>query len=79
MGDPPEIDKVGRYYYLDWPLITSPANLTGAPAASVRVGYAVANMPMSIQLTGKLFEDGKVLSAAHAYEMATPEFSKIME
>ena len=29
MGDPPEIDKVGRYYYLDWPLITSPANLTG--------------------------------------------------
>ena len=79
MGDPPEIDKVGRYYYLDWPLITSPANLTGAPAASVRVGYSVANMPMSIQLTGKLFEDGKVLSAAHAYEMATPEFSKIME
>jgi len=43
------------------------------------VGYSVANMPMSIQLTGKLFEDGKVLSAAHAYEMATPEFFKIME
>ena len=79
LGDPPKIDQVSRYYYLDAPLITSPANLTGAPAASVRAGYSAANMPMSIQLTGQLFEDGKVLAAAHAYEMATPDFSKIME
>lgn len=79
LGDPPELDQVSRYYYLDAPLITAPANLTGAPAASVRVGYSTANMPMSIQLTGQLFEDGKVLAAAHAYEMATPDFFKIME
>lgn len=79
LGDPPEVDHVTRYYYLNSPLITAPANLTGAPCASVRVGYSDTNMPMSIQIMGRPFEDGKVLSAAHAYETVTPEFSKIVE
>lgn len=79
LDDPPEVDKVTRYYYLNSPLITAPANLTGAPCASVRVGYSATNMPMSIQIMGRPFDDGKVLSAAHAYETATPDFSKIVE
>jgi aspartyl-tRNA(Asn)/glutamyl-tRNA(Gln) amidotransferase subunit A len=79
LGDPPEIDKVSPYYYLEAPLITAPANITGAPAASVRAGFSAANMPMAFQLTGRLYGDGKVLAAAHAFEMATAEFSKIME
>ena len=79
LGDPPHIDQVSPYYYLDTPLITAPANLTGAPAASVRAGFSASNMPMSFQLTGNMFADGKVLAAAHAYERATPEFSKLVE
>jgi aspartyl-tRNA(Asn)/glutamyl-tRNA(Gln) amidotransferase subunit A len=79
LGDPPHIDQVPPYYYLDTPLITAPANLTGAPAASVRAGFSASVMPMSFQLTGHMFADGKVLAAAHAYERATPEFSRLVE
>ena len=79
LGDPPKLEDMTPYYYLDLPLITAPANLTGMPASSVRAGFSKANMPMAFQLSGRHFDDGKVLQAAHAYEIATPDFAKIVE
>ena len=79
LGDPPKLEDMTPYYYLDLPLITAPANLTGMPASSVRAGFSEANMPMAFQLSGRHFDDGKVLQVAHAYEIATPDFSKIVE
>lgn len=79
VSDPPPIDQMSPFYYLKAPLITAPANLTGAPAAAIRAGFSDANMPMSFQLTGHMFADSKVLSAANAYEQATPKYSRIVE
>lgn len=77
LGDPPPVDEIKPFYFLETPLITAPANLAGVPAASVRAGVSAAGVPMGIQITGRLFGDAEVLRAAHAYEVATPEFDRI--
>lgn len=77
LGDPPPIETIRPFYFLETPLITAPANVAGVPAASVRSGVSAAGMPMGIQITGRLFGDGQVLRVAHAYEAATPDFDRI--
>ncbi|MBO6759177.1 MAG: amidase [Roseibium sp.] len=77
LGDPPELDAVKPFYFLETPLITAPANVAGVPAASVRAGISKAGLPMGIQITGRLFGDANVLRVGHAYETATPEFNRI--
>ncbi|MDJ1018068.1 MAG: amidase [Paracoccaceae bacterium] len=76
LGDPPKLEEIEPFYYLDSPLITAPANVAGIPAASVRAGMSRAGLPMGIQITGRLFGDADVLRIAHAYERATPEFNQ---
>jgi len=44
------------------------ANLTGHPAVSVPYGTGDAGMPVGLQLIGRPFDDGFVLSVAHALE-----------
>ncbi len=44
------------------------ANLTGHPAVSVPHGTGDAGMPIGLQLIGRPFDDGFVLSVAHALE-----------
>jgi aspartyl-tRNA(Asn)/glutamyl-tRNA(Gln) amidotransferase subunit A len=75
MGDPPMTSKIMNFYFLENPLITAPANVTGVPAASVRSGFSRNGMPMAFQVTGRLFDDATVLKVAHAYEAATPDQS----
>lgn len=77
LGDPPKIDEIKPFYFLETPLITAPANVAGVPAASVRAGVSQAGLPMGIQITGRLFGDADVLRVAHAYERATPDFDRI--
>ncbi len=76
LGDPPRVDEIKPFYFLETPLITAPANVAGVPAASVRAGISGAGMPMGIQITGRLFADAQVLRVAHAYETATPAFDR---
>lgn len=49
-------------------ILTIPANLVGLPAISVPCGVDSHKLPIGLQITGPQFEDGKVLSLAHAFE-----------
>ena len=55
-------------YMMDY--YTIPMSLAGLPALSVPCGW-IDSMPMGLQLAAPLFEEAKLLSAAHAYEQAT--------
>jgi aspartyl-tRNA(Asn)/glutamyl-tRNA(Gln) amidotransferase subunit A len=54
-------------------------NQTGHPAAIVQYGFGVRNpdddspteMPLTTTLIGDLFADDKILSVAHAFQVAT--------
>jgi aspartyl-tRNA(Asn)/glutamyl-tRNA(Gln) amidotransferase subunit A len=55
-------------YMMDY--YTIPMSLAGLPALSVPCGW-VENMPMGLQLAAPLFEETRLLGAAHAYEQGT--------
>ena len=67
-------------YMMDY--YTIPMSLAGLPALSVPCGYvtpegASAPMPMGLQLCAPIFEEAKLLGAAHAYEAATKHAAKV--
>ena len=47
------------------------AVMGGIPALSVPSGFTKAGLPMGLQLMGPQWEEGRILSAAYAYEQAT--------
>ena len=51
---------------------TGPFNIAGTPAISIPCGFTQENLPVSLQIVGRPFEDGTVLKVAHAYENNTP-------
>ncbi|MFZ2315078.1 MAG: Asp-tRNA(Asn)/Glu-tRNA(Gln) amidotransferase subunit GatA [Gammaproteobacteria bacterium] len=51
-------------------IYTIAVNLAGLPGISVPAGF-VNNMPIGMQLVGNLFEESKLLNAAHLYQKAT--------
>lgn len=55
-------------YLMDY--FTIPMSLAGIPAMSVPAGY-VNDLPMGLQLCAPVFEEGRMLGVAHAYEQAT--------
>jgi aspartyl-tRNA(Asn)/glutamyl-tRNA(Gln) amidotransferase subunit A len=50
---------------------TAPFNVTGLPALSVCCGFTPSNLPIGMQVVGKVFDEGTVLQVAHAYETST--------
>ena len=50
---------------------TGSFNLAGVPAISVPCGFTSDNLPISLQIVGRPFEDATVMKVAHAYEQAT--------
>ena len=63
-------------YMMDY--YTIPMSLAGLPALSVPCGYAGSpQLPMGLQLCGPLFQEAKLLGAAHAYEQATKYATKV--
>jgi aspartyl-tRNA(Asn)/glutamyl-tRNA(Gln) amidotransferase subunit A len=60
-------------YMMDY--YTIPMSLAGLPALSVPCGW-IGGMPMGLQLAAPLFEEAKLLGAAHAYEMGTKHAEK---
>jgi aspartyl-tRNA(Asn)/glutamyl-tRNA(Gln) amidotransferase subunit A len=66
-------------YMMDY--YTIPMSLAGLPALSVPCGWVPSTrpghaMPMGLQLAAPLFEEARLLSAAHAYEQATKHASQ---
>ncbi len=55
-----------EYYALD--LFTVAMNLAGVPAASVPCGMASNNLPLGMQVVGKMFDDVRVLQLAKHIE-----------
>jgi aspartyl-tRNA(Asn)/glutamyl-tRNA(Gln) amidotransferase subunit A len=47
-------------------------NVSGNPALSVCNGFTADDLPTSLQIVGRLFDEETVLRAGHAYERATP-------
>jgi aspartyl-tRNA(Asn)/glutamyl-tRNA(Gln) amidotransferase subunit A len=50
---------------------TEPFNLTGLPTLALPCGFSAKGMPISLQLTGRPFEEGRVLALGHAFQGAT--------
>src|SRR5262249_37221778 len=46
-------------------------NLTGHPVVSVPCGFNKAGLPLSLQLTGRAFDEMTILRLSAAYEQAT--------
>jgi aspartyl-tRNA(Asn)/glutamyl-tRNA(Gln) amidotransferase subunit A len=49
----------------------APFNLTGLPTLALPCGFSASGLPLSLQLSGRPFEEGTVLRVGHAYEKAT--------
>jgi aspartyl-tRNA(Asn)/glutamyl-tRNA(Gln) amidotransferase subunit A len=50
---------------------TGPFNLAGVPAISIPCGFTSKDLPISLQIAGRPFEDATVMKVAHAYEQNT--------
>jgi aspartyl-tRNA(Asn)/glutamyl-tRNA(Gln) amidotransferase subunit A len=58
----------------DFPFAKSnmaPFNMTGLPALALPCGFGPGNLPISLQLAGRPFDESTVFRAGHAYEQAT--------
>ena len=49
----------------------APFNLTGLPTLALPCGFSSSGLPLSLQLSGRPFEEATVLRVGHAYEQAT--------
>ncbi len=63
-----KVDDPVTMYLID--IYTVSANLAGLPAMSVPCGF-IDSLPMGMQLIGPHFSEGKLLNAAHRYQLAT--------
>jgi aspartyl-tRNA(Asn)/glutamyl-tRNA(Gln) amidotransferase subunit A len=52
-------------------VFTVSANLAGLPAISVPCGFTGDGLPIGLQLTGRMFDETTLFSAAHRYERLT--------
>ncbi|MEM7750698.1 MAG: amidase [Pseudomonadota bacterium] len=51
--------------------LTRPVSLTGLPSLALPCGFAAGGLPISLELTGRAWEEATVLRLGHAYEQAT--------
>jgi aspartyl-tRNA(Asn)/glutamyl-tRNA(Gln) amidotransferase subunit A len=52
-------------------VFTVSANLTGLPAISIPCGFTPEQLPVGLQLTGRMFEETTLLHVGEAYERET--------
>ena len=56
--------------YLD-DIYTVPINLAGLPGMSIPCGFGARGRPVGLQIVGNYFDEGRMLSVAHAFQQAT--------
>jgi aspartyl-tRNA(Asn)/glutamyl-tRNA(Gln) amidotransferase subunit A len=49
----------------------APFNLTGLPTLALPCGFSSSGLPLSLQLSGRAFEEATVLGVGHAFEQVT--------
>ena len=49
----------------------APFNMSGLPTLALPCGFAANGLPVSLQLSGRPFDEATILRAGHAYEQAT--------
>jgi Asp-tRNA(Asn)/Glu-tRNA(Gln) amidotransferase A subunit family amidase len=70
---PAEIDgRPVNPFFDDWCNLCYPANLAHQPAISVPCGFGADGLPVGLQITGRRFDDARVLAAAAAWERVAP-------
>jgi aspartyl-tRNA(Asn)/glutamyl-tRNA(Gln) amidotransferase subunit A len=52
-------------------IYTLPPSLAGIPALSTPAGFSPEGLPIGLQLAAPVFEEGRLIAAAHAFEQAT--------
>ena len=52
-------------------IFTISCNLAGLPGVSLPCGFSSQKLPIGLQLLGKPFDEGRLLSVAHQYQQAT--------
>jgi len=57
-------------------VFTIPANMAGIPGISLPCGFS-ENLPVSLQLLGKTFDERTLLGVAHAYEQASKWYTHL--
>ena len=55
----------------EWATFSYPFNLTQQPAISLPCGFTSNGLPIGLQLTGRMFDESTLLTAAHGYEQLT--------
>ena len=63
------VDDPLQMYLAD--VFTVSANLAGLPAVSIPCGFTTTCLPVSLQLTGRMFDEATLLRLADAYERDT--------
>ncbi len=58
--------------WVDWTPFSYPFNLTRQPAASVPCGLTSKGLPAGLQIVTPVYQDGRALRIARAFEMAQP-------
>lgn len=64
-------EDVGPRLFKSRRICTYPFSMANVPALSVPTGFTKEDVPMSIQVVGKPFNEEMVYRIAHAYQMAT--------
>jgi len=75
-GPAPLLEESAAIAQLNRVEITVPFSFTGFPALSVCIGFNRDDLPLSMQIAGKPFDEVTVLQIGNAYESATPWRSK---
>jgi aspartyl-tRNA(Asn)/glutamyl-tRNA(Gln) amidotransferase subunit A len=55
-----------------------PFNITGLPAVSIPVGFDRCRIPVGVQIIGKPYQEGTILSVAHAFEQQYNSLAKFI-
>jgi aspartyl-tRNA(Asn)/glutamyl-tRNA(Gln) amidotransferase subunit A len=69
-NEAPKLDAVPRWDVFANPSFTMPFNVSGYPAMAVCTGFGPADLPVSMQVVGKPFQEAKVFQVADAFEKA---------
>jgi aspartyl-tRNA(Asn)/glutamyl-tRNA(Gln) amidotransferase subunit A len=56
--------------------LTRPVSLTGLPALAVPCGFTSSQLPVSMQLVGRAWEESTLLRIGHAYEQAAGWYTR---